>query len=356
MRAGKGLTLLTLALLSNVLVGACGSSSPEGGYNGPDTDGGSGGKGDGGPVLSFDAQLGTDALGATDSYIDPDAFFATDPPAMWCGPDGGASMQPVPGGTPQCPDDKNREGCPCPTAGATAACWPGLRANRGHGVCHDGMTTCTQGLESFNQVWGPCVGYTLPTPGATKGAPACKCFSAGKWAIANLSPCFADTGAGPGSGGASSSYQDATGNAQCASTTGTPTQPWSTDTLTVDCAGHYKLCYELKAGKASSPQPTDCSVGKVCVDADYPTANMAFPMPDLPGWAGTDTQCAVSFATTGGYGEMSVVGLSVLCDKVDDGSGNPYVFNRVQYCPLSCNTTPTGPGCQGCGQGGSGGF
>ncbi len=79
-------------------------------------------------------------------------------------------------------------------------------------------------------------------------------------------------------------------------------------------------------------------------------------MPDLPGWSSTSTSCATAFATTGGYGEMSVVGLSVLCDKVDDGSGNPYVFNRVQYCPLACNTTPTGPGCQGCGQGGSGGF
>ena len=353
----KLIPTLIAVLPLGLIVAACGSNSQPGGFPGDGT-GGSGNGADGGAsTTNSDASLGGFVgmdSSATDAFTDPDAFWANDPPPQWCGPDGGASAPPAPGGTPDCPSDKNREGCPCPTSGMNAACWPGLRANRNRGICHDGMTTCNQGLESNTLTWGPCVGYTLPTPGATKGKAACKCFSAGTWAIANLSPCFSDTGSGPGSGGAQSSYQDAQGNAQCAQ--GAPTQPWSKDTLTVDCAGHFKLCFELKAGSSSAPSASDCSVAKACVEADYPTANMAFPMPDLPSWTSTSTACATMFAASGGYGEMSVTGLSVDCDKVDDGSGNPYVFNRVQYCPLSCNTNPSGAGCQGCGQGGSGGF
>src|SRR3990167_844899 len=41
--------------------------------------------------------------------ISADAFWADDPPPKVCGDSG---MTPVvPGGTPECPDDKNREGC-----------------------------------------------------------------------------------------------------------------------------------------------------------------------------------------------------------------------------------------------------
>jgi hypothetical protein len=68
------------------------------------------------------------------------------------------------------------------------------------------------------------------------------------------------------------------------------------------------------------------------------------------------TACATQFATTGGYGEMSVEGTSIECDDIGDGSGGRYVFNRVNYCPLSCNTNPSGPGCAGCMMGGSGSF
>jgi hypothetical protein len=55
---------------------------------------------------------------------------------------------------------------------------------------------------------------------------------------------------------------------------------------------------------------------------------------------------------------MTVVGESVLCDKVDDGAGNAFVFNRVKYCPSKCEggANPTDPECQNCQQGGSGQF
>ena len=83
---------------------------------------------------------------------------------------------------------------------------------------------------------------------------------------------------------------------------------------------------------------------------------MTQELPDLPSWVGTDPTCAQQFRDSGGYGEMSVRGLSVECDPIDDGMGDPYVFNRVNYCPLRCSMDPTGPGCEGCMMGGSGIF
>ena len=55
---------------------------------------------------------------------------------------------------------------------------------------------------------------------------------------------------------------------------------------------------------------------------------------------------------------MTVKGESVLCDKVDDGAGNAFVFNRVKYCPSKCRDMANAalPECMNCQQGGSGEF
>ena len=337
---GKGVAVVGLGL-----VVACGSSS-------------NGSGGDGGLDGTTSHETGSLTPTSTPPEASVDAFFATDPPPMYCGFDGG-TPPPTPTGTLDCPSDKNREGCPCPTLGTSAACWPGLRVNRGLGQCKDGTTTCVQGSEGLTQAWGPCSGYVLPTPGATKGAPACKCFSGGRWQIDNLSPCFAT--AANSSIYAVSTYMNGSTIACPTDLSATPPNPqpgvpWSTDSLTVDCPGHYKLCYTLKAGSAASPKASDCVVASVCSEADYLTASTPQAFPPLPGWTSADSACATTFANSGGYGEMSVLGLSELCDKVDDGSGNPDVFNRVQYCPESCNTNPSGAGCANCMAGGSGGF
>jgi hypothetical protein len=292
------------------------------------------------------------------SQFDPDAYWANDPPPAQC-LDGGLSPV-VPGGTPECPDDKNREGCACSTVGATAACWPGFRKNRNRGICKDGQTTCLKQGENQSS-WGPCTGYVLPDPTATSGASACLCFSGGQWKLDNLSPCFADNGGGSGSMGAVSTIITGT-TIDCPPISDPltkPTQSWSPNTLKVDCAGHFKLCYALKAGTAATPSATDCLLSKVCVEADYPTPNVVQKFPDLPAWvanSAAEITCAEQFASTGGYGEMSVVGLSVECDEIDDGSGGEKVFNRVNYCPLTCNTDPTLPECQNCQSGGGGSF
>jgi hypothetical protein len=112
-----------------------------------------------GTIWSCNAELGSEGVdaGTEDGSVwmppgppdlrryDPDAFWENDPPLMSCIPDGGTLPPPKPpGGTPDCPDDKNRQGCPCTTLGEKRACWPGLRANRGLGICRDGETTCVR--------------------------------------------------------------------------------------------------------------------------------------------------------------------------------------------------------------------
>jgi hypothetical protein len=353
------LPTLGLALVAALAFGcgASGSNPGGGGDGGLHGDGGGGG-GDGGGGGQEDGSTYGDAR----SPFDPDAFWAQDPPPQWCGPDGGATPPTPPGGTPDCPDDKNRQGCPCSPQGTQAACWPGLRANRGLGQCKDGTTTCLSNDE-FGLVWGPCEGYVLPDPTATKGKAACKCFSGGQWKLANLSPCFVSWD-NYATYYAVSTYIDGAGKAQCPSNipqnpppTPQPGKTFTTDTITTDCAGHFKLCYALKAGAAATPHPTDCELVKVCTEGDYLVADVEQAFPDLPAWTSPNTACATQFATTGGYGEMSVVGLSVRCDAVDDGAGQPYVFNRVQYCPLCCNQgTCSGAQCENCNQGGSGNF
>jgi len=309
-------------------------------------------------VPPSDGSMMVDVVTSVDgSQFDPDAYWANDPPPQQC-LDSGLTV-PTPGGTPECPDDKNREGCACATTGEKAACWPGFRKNRNRGICHDGTTTCLQKGENQRE-WGPCEGYQLPT--GTTGKEACLCFSSGQWKLQNLSPCFVDGGGGPGSAGAVSTIWNGT-QPQCPAISGTdivkPSQPWSKDWLKIDCAGHFKLCYTLKAGDAKNPQASDCTLTKVCVETDYPKADVEQELPDLPSWLATtaaEKTCAVQFASTGGYGEMSVIGLSVECDVVDDGSGGEQVFNRVQYCPLYCNENPNAPECQNCQSGGSGQF
>jgi hypothetical protein len=234
-----------------------------------------------------------------------------------------------------------------------APCWPGLRANRNLGICKDGMTTCMQSGE-LGTAWGPCTGYVLPTPGATDGAQACKCFSHGTWKIDNLSPCFfGQTGQPAGSGGAISSTSSG-GSVSCPTdVTTAPTAPWSTDSVTVDCEGRFTLCFALKAGDGSNPQPGDCTVAQVCTTGDYSTPKMAQMFPPLPGWLSTQSSCTQAFATSGGYGEMSVKGETVMCDTISD-----HVFLHVTYCPADCGTAnPANPAkCMGCMSGGSGGF
>ena len=258
-----------------------------------------------------------------------------------------------------CPSDKNRQGCPCPTTGETAACWPGLRVDRNLGQCKDGTTTCLSTSEGLTQVWGPCQGYVLPTPGATTGAAACKCFSSGQWNLSNLSPCFITYS--DGSIYAVSSYLvGSTVTCPTLSDTPPPTPepgvPWSTDTLKVDCEGSFTLCFTIKAGSSTNPLPTDCVLGQSCVSGDYTTANAVQTFPPLGGWASSDPSCAAKFSASGGYGEMTVKGLSELCEVIGADGGAPEVFNRVPYCSPMCQTNPNAAGCANCQTGGSGTF
>lgn len=332
------------------LVAACGSDSTSEFPNGSSNGSSSGFFPDGG-------------FGSSSGEL-PDAdLYANDPPPKWCGP-GSDPAPPSPGGTEQCPNDKNKPGCGCATAGEKAACWTGLRKHRNLGICQDGQTTCRPKNEN-DLAWGPCEGEVLPASGATKGAEACTCFSAGQWKIANLSPClFENTEGSTTKVTAVSTYLDGD-EVKCPDKfpTAPPAKPWSTDTLTVDCAGHFKLCLRIRQGVFETPSPNDCILGEVCVESDYKTANEEQPWPDLPGWLGKDQACAkkwrdVPTNKSAGYAEMIVKGQSVRCDPIDDGSGGDLVFNRTKYCPRSCNEPENQnlPECVSCQQSGQGDF
>lgn len=296
-----------------------------------------------------------------------DAFFADNPPPQYCGPDGSTDAGPppeLPGGTPECPDDLNREGCECLQIGARRPCWPGLRANRNRGICRDGMTTC-QPYDELSGRWGPCEGYQLPAPGVRFGPSSCQCFSAGRWELLNTSPCFVTYGQGAGATlYAVSTYLDGQNRAQCPTLSASQPPPprpqagthFSPNFLTVDCTGQFELCYVIRAGDATRPSPSDCVVARTCTMAWYPEANQRRELPPLPAWTGSDPACARRFVDGGGYGEMTVRGRSSECQAIDDGMGGEYVFNRVTYCPSRCNTMPTLPECANCGNGGSGNF
>src|SRR5580704_6132456 len=308
---------LVLAAFAAFVMGAssvhCGSngsmftSSSAGGSSGTGNGSGTGmgaGQGTGGTPFGFGGDVTADA---SNDYTE-EQFFLNDPPPMSC--DGGGMPPPIPGGTPQCPDDKNLPGCSCPLAGQEVACWTGLRVNRDEGDCKDGMTVCMPIGETGGGQWGPCVGEVLPVSGAT-GAPACKCFSGGNWAISNLEPCFLTVT--DSSGNMTTTAYAATpppagsppgtlGTCPFDMNTGVPTVPtsWSSDTLEVDCAGEWTLCYTIKAGDPKNPKSTDCTVGQSCVTTPYPPSGepadagikVAYPVPPLPGWSSSAANAA----------------------------------------------------------------
>jgi len=294
-------------------------------------------------------QLGPDGSFNSDVTIPQEDLYKNDPLPSYCGPEaGGASLPPPVTGTEECPDDKNKPGCFCDKPGKQAACWTGLRKNRGLGQCKDGVTTCQQKSEN-TYAWGPCEGQVLPDPNATEGAAACKCFSVGQWKIANLSPCTATyTPSGGSTQYATVSTLISTGKCPTYNGPATkPTEDWSTDTLKVDCEGTFKLKYRIRAGSFENPSANDCIVGEVELPPTYyPTRNVEMDWPKLPAWIGGDPACSQKWGTTAdgvspGYGEMIVLGESVPCDKIDDGKGGAFVFNRTKYRPTAPTTVPS---------------
>ncbi|MET0390829.1 MAG: hypothetical protein ABW321_32950 [Polyangiales bacterium] len=280
----------------------------------------------------------------------PDAFFAEDPAPPMCGEDG-IRVEPETAEPSECPPDKNREGCPCKSPGKSASCWPGKRIHRNHGQCVDGKTECRETPE-FGPAWGPCEGYVLPDDSAVEGPAACRCFSSGEWALKNLVPCIYDT---PEMLSVTSSIEDSQQGFRCEADTD-PNEDWTSSTLKVECAGRFQLCYTLKAGDVDNPKASDCTMRRLCIDTWYPKPDVVQKLPNLPGWRAANNDCTRRFVEEGGYGEMSVQGVSSECDAVDDGQGDPYVFKRTRYCSIRCGMTPDRPECKACGTGVSGQF
>lgn len=351
------IALASVGLLGTSLVQCSADSGSSGSNTGGSGNTGGSSSGGSGATVGFDGSIVPDV--ATKDYSAED-FFVDDPPPQGC--DGGGKPV-VPGGTPECPDDKNLQGCPCVNEGEQKPCWPGYRKHRNKGNCTDGVTTCQKVGEIALQ-WGECKGYQGIDPNTfmplgTTGKAACTCFSGGFWKLQNTSPCFSFTDQSFTTVlGAVSTIMN--GNqAQCPDTSTIdwnnpqpPAQPFSQNWVTADCTGFFKLCYTFKALSApnAARSATDCVMKQVCTEAYYSTANQEQAFPDLPSWvtqSPVEKSCAQSFVSNGGYAEMSVVGESDECDKLDK------VFQTVNYCPLKCNPTGGGAACgdKTCGAG-----
>lgn len=325
-------SLWSLLLLAQACSGAYGPSIPDGAVD-----------------QERDASAG-EAAAAGPAGLPPD------PAVPMCGPDGEMTLAPEIENAKFCPADKNLEGCSCPDVGKQAPCWPGKRANRNRGICTDGMTTCMDIFE-FGPAWGPCEGYVLPEEGAESGPGSCGCFANGRWALSNVVPCiFADERGTY----MFSSRPDGEDGYLCDPVAevppGAPDESWSQGTLNVDCAGQFELCYVLKAGDVDDPSPEDCLVMRTCVEVWYEKAGQTQPLPDLPGWTAKDQACSKRFVDQGGYGEMTVQGITIECDPIDDGDGEPYVFRRSAYCSSKCVDTPDAEECASCSVMGTGEF
>jgi len=196
------------------------------------------------------------------------------------------------------------------------------------------------------------VGTTGASGSGGADAGACACFLHGTWKIDNLSPCFYSVTDDAGMSQGAISTTDIGGQSTCPiDFSMTPTAAWSTDTLTTDCTGQYRLCYTLKAGNASNPQATDCIVAQSCADGDYTTVDQPQTWPSLPGWIATGgaVTCASTFYNDGGYGEMTVTGTPTGCSTITKTIGT------VTYCPVTCNQPNAPASCATCTPGASGG-
>jgi hypothetical protein len=183
-------------------------------------------------------------------------------------------------------------------------------------------------------------------------AGACGCLLHGAWKIDNLSPCFYSVAGDAGTSEGAISTTDLGGQINCpADFSMAPTAAWSTDTLTTDCTGHYRLCYTLKVGSASNPQTNDCIVAQSCAEGDYTTVDQSQTWPSLPGWisTGAEATCATTFYNDGGYGEMTVTGTPSGCSAITKTIGT------VTYCPSSCNQANAPASCATCVSGASDG-
>jgi hypothetical protein len=203
---------------------------------------------------------------------------------------------------------------------------------------------------------GATDGGAAPTVCDGGGGDTTTCFSTGDWSLDNLEPCFVTTMDSMGDA-ITTAYASTPGNpVQCGldPNSGAPIVPatWSADTLQVDCAGVFALCFTLKAGDGTNPQAGDCVVAQTCTAAHYGPAGSTMVFPPLPGWSSSPDQsaCTAAFVATGGYGEMSVTGQTDACENVQR------VFQTVVYCPTACGGPDAPSQCATCMPGGGGPF
>jgi hypothetical protein len=178
----------------------------------------------------------------------------------------------------------------------------------------------------------------------------CACAQPGSWQLANISPCFWHDG---DQIFMYSSRILESGRLDCGTATiGEPPTPpaptWSSSSIELSCAGDFEVCWEIRAGVAEDPKPSDCVVVRVCTRFEYSQAGERIALPDLPAWVASDPACVESFDAEGGYGLATLQGA---LDACGGSTPEPAVFAVRNYCSPRCHAMPTAQGCNDCGLG-----
>lgn len=124
-----------------------------------------------------------------------------------------------------------------------------------------------------------------------------------------------------------------------------PVRAWSEQRIASPCTGSGTLRLRVRQGRSESASENDCMLAEQVVDFDYPTANEHLELGALSSWSAQDQECARAYEQQGGYLEFVIES-----DQLGCGATGAKV-KYVDICPLRCDTDPSGPGCDECGNG-----
>lgn len=122
-----------------------------------------------------------------------------------------------------------------------------------------------------------------------------------------------------------------------------PAMPWSALRASSQCAGTGQFCVTVWAGEVGGAD--DCELTRVCSAVAAPGGQQVVDLAALPSWTAASSACAQRYEQEGGYLEFSVDSEQLGCER-EDGSKRV-----VPLCPSRCQTDPSGPNCDSCGNG-----
>ena len=185
-------------------------------------------------------------------------------------------------GTPECPDDKKPPRLRMSDAGKTIPCLAGAARKPQLGHLSRRRNHLRARAGELGQNLGSMKDTSCPSPERPPEPMPASVFRRDAGRFDNLVPCFYTL---KRSRHRATSSVIQGGKPTCVDepAAAKPTSPWSPEHLTVDCVGHWKLCYTLRAGDGKI-RSTDCVVATSCNRRRLPMPTNHQALPQLPAW------------------------------------------------------------------------